>query len=482
MTLQRGALIQAPLILLILLSASYAYAGSSGENLLYIYSGGRKIGYSYDSVKTEGGVTEAVEKARIKVRLLDKTEDVETEARYRLGGGKLLSFDFRFESPSGKVTAAGVREGDAMRVKMRTVSGDSEFVFDAPPGLVPASLLPSVIMADTPAIGREYAVPVLDPVTVIAASSPRSFETRHRIVGRERVEVPSLGAVDAWKVESVLSGAKVTSWITDGGELVKQSIPPGMTALRDESGPITAEGLSALDIEGATSIPSNIALDDPRGLTYMKAELRGLDPEDAFDLSDSYRQSFDGKTVSIRAGDTSSVKTYKLPNKEPEFARHLAPENLIQSGDKEIISKSREILAGEEDSLKAAVKLNAWVFNYLRKTGTAGIPNAMDVLKTGSGDCNEHSALFAALARAAGIPTKTVSGTIYLDGRFYYHAWNEVYVGEWVAVDPTFGQVPADATHLKLVEGDLNKSSVIMNAAGKINLKILDATSNETGK
>jgi hypothetical protein len=51
-----------------------------------------------------------------------------------------------------------------------------------------------------------------------------------------------------------------------------------------------------------------------------------------------------------------------------------------------------------------------------------------------------------------------------------------VYVGEWVAVDPTFGQVPADATHLKLVEGDLNKTSVIMNAAGKINLKILEAS------
>jgi hypothetical protein len=476
MTYRRGAFIPSAVILLILLSAPYVYAGSFSENLLYIYSGGRKIGYSYDSVKTEGGITEAVERARIKVRLLDNTEDVETEAHYRLGGGKLLSFDFRFESPSGKVTARGAREGDAMRVKMNTLSGESEIVFDVPPGLIPASMLPSRLMAESPAAGREYLIPVLDPVTVIAASSPGSFETRHKITGRESVEAPSLGVVDAWRVESVLSGARVTSWITDGGELIKQSIPPGMTALRDEGGRVSGEGLSALDIEGATSIPSNITIKDPRGLMYMKAEIEGISPEDGFDLSDAYRQSYDGKYVSIRAGDTSSVKTYMLPNKEPEFAPYLAPETLIQSGDPEIITKSREILGGEEDSLEAARKLNAWVFNYLRKTGTAGIPNARDVLKTGSGDCNEHSALFAALARAAGIPTKTVSGTIYLDGRFYYHAWNEVYVGEWVAVDPTFGQVPADATHLKLVEGDLNKSSVIMNAAGKINLKILEAS------
>jgi transglutaminase-like putative cysteine protease len=239
---------------------------------------------------------------------------------------------------------------------------------------------------------------------------------------------------------------------------------------------VSGDGISALDVEGVTSIPSNITIEDPRGVMYMKAEIEGINAGDGFDLSDGYRQSFDGKTVSIRAGDTSSVKPYKLPSKDPRFAMYLAPENLIQSGDEEIVSKSKEILGGEEDSLRAAGKINEWVFTRLKKTGSAGIPNARDVLRTRSGDCNEHSALFAALARAAGIPTKTVSGTIYLDGRFYYHAWNEVYVGEWVAVDPTFGQVPADATHIKLVEGDLNKSSVIMNAAGKINLKILEAS------
>ena len=212
-------------------------------------------------------------------------------------------------------------------------------------------------------------VPVLDPVTVIAASSPGGFETRHKITGREGVEAPSLGVVDAWRVESVLSGARVTSWITDGGELIKQSIPPGMTALRDEGGRVSEDGLSALDIEGATSIPSNVAIKDPRGLMYMKAEIEGISPEDGFDLSDAYRQSFDGKYVSIRAGDTSSVKTYMLPNKEPEFAPYLAPETLIQSGDPEIISKSREILGGEEDSLEGGEKAERLGFQLSQKDG-----------------------------------------------------------------------------------------------------------------
>ena len=50
-----------------------------------------------------------------------------------------------------------------------------------------------------------------------------------------------------------------------------------------------------------------------------------------------------------------------------------------------------------------------------------------------------------ALARSAGLPARTVSGLIYLNDRFYYHAWAEVYLADWIAVDPTFDQFPADA-------------------------------------
>ena len=40
-------------------------------------------------------------------------------------------------------------------------------------------------------------------------------------------------------------------------------------------------------------------------------------------------------------------------------------------------------------------------------------------------------------------------------GGFAYHAWNESLLGgQWVAVDATFGQLGADATHLKLGYGE----------------------------
>jgi transglutaminase-like putative cysteine protease len=154
----------------------------------------------------------------------------------------------------------------------------------------------------------------------------------------------------------------------------------------------------------------------------------------------------------------------------------MGPGPLIDSRAPEILAVASEITGGEKDAARAAALINNWVFHNIKKEGTASVPNALDVLKTRSGDCNEHAALYAALARAAGIPTKTVSGTIYIDGRFYYHAWNEVYVGKWVAVDPAFGQMPADATHIKFIEGNLSDTSRIMKAVGKINLSILEAS------
>ena len=45
---------------------------------------------------------------------------------------------------------------------------------------------------------------------------------------------------------------------------------------------------------------------------------------------------------------------------------------------------------------------------------------------------------------------------------------------QWVPVDPTFGQFPADATHVKVVEGDLDKQIAIMGLLGKIKLALID--------
>ena len=115
-----------------------------------------------------------------------------------------------------------------------------------------------------------------------------------------------------------------------------------------------------------------------------------------------------------------------------------------------------------------------WVHDSLRKEITVSVPDAKRILAQRAGDCNEHTQLFVALARTARIPARTASGLAYVNGKFYFHAWPEVFLGRWVAVDPTFGQFPADAAHLRFIIGGLAKQAALLRLIGTLQIDVLD--------
>jgi hypothetical protein len=80
----------------------------------------------------------------------------------------------------------------------------------------------------------------------------------------------------------------------------------------------------------------------------------------------------------------------------------------------------------------------------------------------------------AALARAAGIPAQIEAGLVYVKGRFYYHAWNVLYLGEWVTIDSLMGQMPADVTHIRFVRGEPKEQIDLIGVIGKVKLEILE--------
>ncbi len=72
--------------------------------------------------------------------------------------------------------------------------------------------------------------------------------------------------------------------------------------------------------------------------------------------------------------------------------------------------------------------------------------------------CQEQTATWLALARAAGWQGRTAVGVAWSGEAWAWHAWAEVRIGEaWVAVDPSFGQSPARSARFTLAtweEGD----------------------------
>jgi transglutaminase-like putative cysteine protease len=182
-----------------------------------------------------------------------------------------------------------------------------------------------------------------------------------------------------------------------------------------------------------------------------------------------------GDTVVIRREPDALLRaSYRLPHApESAFAAWLAPEPLIQSENPRIRAQARLLVNRLRDPGLAAERLVRWVHEVLRREVTDAVPNAVQAFETRRGDANEHAVLLVALARAAGLPARTAAGLLYLDGRFYYHAWAEVYLRDWVAVDPTLGQFPADAARLKLVTGGLARQIELLELVGTLNIEVL---------
>lgn len=97
-------------------------------------------------------------------------------------------------------------------------------------------------------------------------------------------------------------------------------------------------------------------------------------------------------------------------------------------------------------------------------------------VKTKRGDCSEHSLLFTALARAAGIPSRGVMGLMYMGDEvkaFGGHAWNEVAIdGYWVEVDPTWNQQTVDGTHIRF-GSDVKGLSATLACLGQLEVKVI---------
>jgi hypothetical protein len=320
--------------------------------------------------------------------------------------------------------------------------------------------------------GDEISIPYFDPTTQSSATATISMH------GTEQVEVMGK-AKTGTRVELSFMGINSVLWLDDDFKLIKESSP----AMGLEIIPISKEQAlaeitpdKAFDLITFFSVKLDQPTPNPRNLSYLKVEMQDISTED-LDLNDDYQKLVSVRPIIIESmlPRLADLPALNLPiEEEREF---LEPSAYIQCTDRRIIDKARQIIGQENNATKAAEKLVTGVYDLLEKNPTASLPSALDVLEMKKGDCNEHSILFTALARAVGIPTKIYVGLVNLNGyAYYYHAWCAVWLGKWVPVDPTFNEFPADVGHLKLKEGEIAEQAVVLKVVGKLKIKTLEYT------
>ncbi|MEE9255065.1 MAG: transglutaminase-like domain-containing protein [Pseudomonadales bacterium] len=117
---------------------------------------------------------------------------------------------------------------------------------------------------------------------------------------------------------------------------------------------------------------------------------------------------------------------------------------------------SRAVGDADNDGERAR-RLTQFVHEFLSYRDATSALTFDDIVEKREGDCTEYAELFTTLARAIGLPARTVSGLVYRDEEgdpLVLHAWNEVVIdGKWFSVDPTWNEFGIDATHLRFPLG-----------------------------
>jgi len=330
-------------------------------------------------------------------------------------------------------------------------------------------------------VGMNYQYPVYDPQTqsiVDVSQSVIAFE-----------ESRELDLEPSYKVETRMLGHNVSSWINPRGETIFELGMGGVLITyrktEERAKSFLAEAsLNKKDlIFDFSLIRTDKPVTCPRKATFLEASIEGVSGA-LSPLQETYQEIVEkqnnGKMVMVynihRAlSPKQSVPVAPLNVKDRYLS--LASSHHIESDHPEIRKAAEDATIGAVTPREKVERLISWVSGEVKDEIVDSF-SALEVLHNRKGECQAHTMLYTAMARASGIPTRLAGGIVYMEGMgFLYHAWAESYLDGWVAVDPTFNQVGVDATHIKLVEGyTWNTLLALGKVIGQLKVKIINFT------
>ena len=441
------------------------------ESWMNIFQKNRKIGFSHSRLQpTETGY-ELEEEVAMRINTMSMLQDLRLQTRSRLSRDLALErFEFGIESGRFRFSARGEASGGVLSVRTEAAGDRRRIEVPVQKDIKPtAAIIDALAMADlTP--GNRYTFDVFDPAAL--AQIPVLVE----IVGPEDVAVMGQ-RLPATKVTMNFRGMIQSAWIGQNGDLLKER---GLLGMRLEKTSRTDAlddmGLAASqDLTELAAITPNRPIASPAALDVLRVSIGGV-TTGGLRLQGGRQKLSDG-VLTVRKesleGLPDELTEQSLPTLERVF---LKPEPFIESDHAKIRAQVRSILGdnAQMPPLEKARRIMDWIRANIERRPVLSLPDAVSTLENRMGDCNEHAVLFAALARAAGIPARVEAGVVYLRGKFYYHAWNLLYLGRWVTADALFDQLPADVTHIRFATGSMQQSLDLVGLMGRLRITILE--------
>jgi len=441
--------------------------GKDRETWMNIYQQGEKIGYAHRQFYRTLEGYRIVELVSMQINLMGMVQEI----RFKTEGNfhhdlTLSSFDFELQSSLFRFNARGTVKGRTLAVLAGKPGSEQkiDLPFERDTHLSISIL--EVLMREELKPGESRTFRIFDPTT--GTQQP----VKVALLAEETISMMGR-PVRAKKVSVHFMGVPQFAWIGKDGTVLREEGSLGIKLEQVSK----EEALSKMtlsrgaDLTEAVSIPSNKILLDASQLKELRLRLQIVEDGDIF--LEGGRQSFKEGILTIRKESISDLPPFVKRERPFENGKtYLESTPFIQSEHPEIQTKAREIVSPTDSALVKAKKLVAWVNENIQKRPVLSVPNALETLQHRVGDCNEHAVLLAALARASGIPAQVEAGLVHQKGRFYYHAWNVLYLGAWVTADSVMGQLPADVTHIRFVRGTERQVDLI-RMIGRVRLEVI---------
>ncbi|MBV5338317.1 MAG: transglutaminase domain-containing protein [Deltaproteobacteria bacterium] len=444
------------------------------ERWFGIYVNSERVGFYRQRIdKTDDGYR-IDGNGSVRIKVMSFSKEASMRETYLVSKNlSLRSFDVEQTINNSASHLSGKVSGSAILIKGeangRTTSKTIRFKGDVYPG--PTLNLYPLMHGVT--AGKSYKINAFDPEEL------KIKEIQITVLGEDK----TTEGLPALKLRNTLYPfANNDIWVDGEGNTLEESVREGLVTTRVEQPKalgafISDWALAKKDlIYDFSLVRVQPPIKDPEKLAGLAVEISGW--KDALPLLQGREQQ-----IEKIGNERILFKTCSLARTSPGSAAEkpavaeLKPADKIESDAVEILSQAKTLAAGANDQEKVAKVLVSWTAEWLKDSIDDG-GSALESFKSKSGNCQTHARLYTALARAAGIPTRFVSGLVYLKGKgFLYHSWAESFIGDhWVSVDPTYNQFPADPTHLKLLEGHLPEDlAPIVAIIGRISITVVEA-------
>lgn len=275
------------------------------------------------------------------------------------------------------------------------------------------------------------------------------------VADRDRIESRTIDFFDTtsntsiwWVHESSHDSSSFTLTSDDGSttHLVSSrgiallSNLPGGISMSEVEGPLAQpwEDDEYVLETGGVSVPVNEAISDHRQLVALTLRLHANDA--TRNLWKPVTDEDGYIRIDLRTPHPTNQTHVETNHRRAELSTDVAVARLIS-----------EVELSRNATYANVKRLVDTLYERIEYVDISHPSSIYDTLNRKTGDCTEFADIVAAVANELGWESRIKTGLAYHESTqsFRPHSWNEIVIdGHWISADASWGQVPADASHV----------------------------------